>query len=149
MPIAIGLHLLGALIWVGGMFFAHMVLRPTVNEMLEPATRLPLMRQVFERFFPWVWLSVLALLASGHWMLYAVFQGPLRLYVHLMMGLGWLMALLFAFIWWVPYGRLRRAVDAAEWTQAAAQLGLIRRVILINLLLGLVTSVVGAAGRYL
>ena len=42
MSVAITLHLLAALIWVGGMFFAHMALRPAVNTMLEPPQRLPL-----------------------------------------------------------------------------------------------------------
>lgn len=33
---AFTLHLIAAVIWVGGMFFAHMVLRPSAVEKLAP-----------------------------------------------------------------------------------------------------------------
>ena len=36
MAIAIPLHLLAAVIWVGGMFFAYMALRPVAASLLEP-----------------------------------------------------------------------------------------------------------------
>ena len=52
MPLLIALHLLAAVIWVGGMFFAYMVLRPSAG-LLEPAARLPLWQRVFGHFFPW------------------------------------------------------------------------------------------------
>ena len=52
------LHLLSVLIWVGGMFFAYMILRPAAVEVLEPPPRLRLWANVFGRFFPWVWASV-------------------------------------------------------------------------------------------
>ena len=44
MIFALVLHILGAVIWVGGMFFAHFVLRLAAMP-LEPAIRLPLMRR--------------------------------------------------------------------------------------------------------
>ena len=46
MAIAIALHLLAAVIWVGGMFFAYMALRPAAASLLEPPLRLPLWSQV-------------------------------------------------------------------------------------------------------
>ncbi|WP_343074980.1 hypothetical protein [sulfur-oxidizing endosymbiont of Gigantopelta aegis] len=49
--LAFTLHLLSAVIWVGGMFFAHMILRPSAVEQLEPPQRLPLWVAVFGRFF--------------------------------------------------------------------------------------------------
>lgn len=48
------IHLLAAIVWVGGMFFAYMVLRPAAVEVLEPPARLRLWNVVFRRFFPWV-----------------------------------------------------------------------------------------------
>ena len=62
------IHVLSAVVWVGGMFFALLVLRPAVGP-LEPAVRLALWRRVFARFFPAVGVSVLALLATGHAMI--------------------------------------------------------------------------------
>jgi uncharacterized membrane protein len=40
-------------------------------------------------------------------------------------------------------------VAAEDWVGAAEQLGNIRLIILINLVLGLITAALGAAGRYL
>ena len=50
----ITLHLLGVIVWVGGMFVAYMALRPAAVEVLEPYQRLPLMKRTLDRFFPWV-----------------------------------------------------------------------------------------------
>ena len=58
------IHILSAVIWVGGMVFAHFMLRPAALA-LEPPLRLPLFRRVFERFFPAVWVIVVLLLATG------------------------------------------------------------------------------------
>ena len=62
--LAITLHLLAAVIWVGGMFFAYMALRPATGS-LEPSIRLTLWSQTLKRFFPWVWIS--ANTASQAW----------------------------------------------------------------------------------
>ena len=50
-------HLLSAVIWVGGMFFAYLVLRPSLS-VLEPAQRIALHQQVFRRFFLFVWHAI-------------------------------------------------------------------------------------------
>ena len=59
--LTMGLHTLAALVWVGGMFFAHIVLRPALGP-LEPSQRLAIWRQVLPRFFIWVWASIITLL---------------------------------------------------------------------------------------
>ncbi len=148
MSVAITLHLLAALIWVGGMFFAHMALRPAVNTMLEPPQRLPLLLKVFGGFFPWVWISVVTILATGYWIFLGFYGGQARLYVHIMSGLGLVMAAIFTFIYFVPFRRMARAVAAADWPAAGAQMALIRRLIATNLVLGLVTSALGVGGRW-
>jgi len=131
-------HVLATVVWVGGMFFAHQCLRPVVLAQLEGPQRLRLWNGVFGRFFPWVWLSVLLLLASGHGLIYA-FGGvrAVPMHVHLMTGVGYLMAAIFAFIYFVPYARLRRAVAAEDWKAGAAAQDLIRRLVGTNLALGL------------
>jgi len=131
-------HVLATVVWVGGMFFAHQCLRPVVLAQLEGPQRLRLWNGVFGRFFPWVWLSVLLLLASGHGLIYA-FGGfrAVPMHVHLMTGIGYLMAAIFAFIYFVPYARLRRAVAAEDWKAGAAAQDLIRRLVGTNLVLGL------------
>src|ERR1700747_3370931 len=72
--LALALHILGAVVWVGGMFAIYVCLRPALGT-LEPPQRLRLMRVTFEKFFPWVWLAILLLLASGYLMLFTTFGG--------------------------------------------------------------------------
>lgn len=147
--LAIVLHQLATLIWVGGMFFAHMALRPAANALLDPPLRLPLMGAVLGRFFPWVWASIVLLWASGYWIFIGLFGGKVGLHVHLMMGLAFVMTLLFAYNWFVPYRRLKTAIATGDWPSAAQRLGTVRQIILINLVLGLITASAGAGGRYL
>ena len=83
------LHVLSALVWVGGMFFAWMVLRPAAMKALEGPARLKLWVEVFQGFFRWVWVAVVLLPISGVGMIhlqYAGFETAPR-YVQVMMGL--------------------------------------------------------------
>ena len=149
MTIGIAVHVLAAIVWVGGMFFAYVVLRPAAGE-LEPMPRLALWRGVLGRFFPWVWASVLGLLLSGYGMLLLGLGGfaGAGLHVHLMQALGLLMMALFGHLYFAPWRRLQRALEQGDGAAAAAQLGQIRRIVLINLGLGLITAVIGASGRF-
>jgi len=150
MVIAITLHLLAAVIWVGGMFFAYMALRPVAASLLEPAQRLPLWSQTFGRFFPWVWGAVILLLATGLWMVISEFGGfgQVGLYIHLMAGLGILMMLLFMHVFFAPYRRLKQALAANDMPEAGRRLSQIRVIIAINLTLGLIVTVIATAGKY-
>jgi uncharacterized membrane protein len=65
-----------------------------------------------------------------------------------MQGIGLVMMLVFAHLYFAPWRRFRRAVDAADFPSAAKQLDQIRRIVAFNLVLGLVVVVVGASGRY-
>ena len=151
MPIAIALHVLSAVVWVGGMFFAYMVLRPVAAELLEAPLRLRLWRANFRRFFPWVWITVVLLPATGYWIVFTQLGGMAgaRLHVHIMQGLGLLMIALYLHLYFAPYRRLARAVDAEDYAGAARDLGQIRVIIGVNLALGLTVVAVAAGGRYL
>ena len=70
--ISLILHILSAVVWVGGMLFAHMFLRPVAAAHLEPPVRLPLWVGVFKRFFPFVWLSILFLPLTGYLMIFDI-----------------------------------------------------------------------------
>jgi uncharacterized membrane protein len=147
--IALALHILGAVIWVGGMFAAYVCLRPAAGK-LEAPQQLRLWRDFFARFFPWVWVSVLLLLASGYWMLITSFGGFMQspLYIHLMQGIGWLMIILFAWLFHGPWLSFKRAVDAQDWPATRASLNRIRQIIMVNLPLGLIVVIIGGTGRY-
>jgi len=149
MSIAVALHILAAVIWVGGMFFALLILRPAAGA-LEPPQRLPLWGRVFGKFFPWVWAAVILLPVSGYWMIFNGLggMGHLPVYLHLMQGLGWLMILLFLHLWFAPYKRLKRAIAAEDYTGGARHLNQIRHLVTVNLILGLLIAAIGASGRY-
>jgi len=151
MSIAIALHLLAVVVWVGGMFFAYMALRPVAATLLEPSLRLPLWSQTFARFFPWVWAAVILLPVTGYWMILYVFGGfsGLALYIHVMQAVGMVMILIFLHVYFAPYQRLRKAVLAGNFTAAGKQLATIRKLIGLNLILGLALIVVASSGRYL
>src|SRR5215813_7243057 len=114
--LALALHILGAVVWVGGMFAIYMSLRPALGT-LEPPQRLKLMRVTFQTFFIWVWVAILLLLASGYWMVFMTFGGfaGVRMHVHIMQGIGWVMILLFVWLFHDPWLKLKRAVDAQDW----------------------------------
>ena len=142
------LHILSAVVWVGGMFAAYMCLRPAAGA-LEPPQRLRLWRAFFQKFFPWVWAAVLLLLASGYWMLITTFGGfaGAPLYINLMQALAWVMIALFVWLFHGPWLAFKRAVDAQDWPAAAAHINSIRQIIMINLPLGLIVIAVGGTGR--
>jgi uncharacterized membrane protein len=151
MSVAIALHLLSAVIWVGGMFFAYMCLRPVAASRLEPPQRLPLWAGTFERFFPWVWAAVLLLLATGYWMIFAYFGGMAGapVHIHIMQGLGLVMMAIYAHVFFAPFQRLRRAVAAEDWPAGGKALSQIRVLVGVNLIIGLIVIVVASAGEYL
>jgi len=148
--IALSLHLLGAIIWVGGMFFAYVCLRPVAADMLEPPIRLQLWSSVFARFFKWVWAIIIILPASGYLMIFKNWDGFafVTMDIHIMHGIGLLMVLLFLHVYFAPYRRMNEALAANDIQEAARRLGQIRGIVLINMSLGLITGVVASAGRY-
>ena len=148
--IAIALHVLAAVIWVGGMFFAHQVLRPVAVAQFEPPQRLKLWAGVFGRFFPWVWLCVILLPVTGYWMMFKLFGGMATsgLHIHVMQGLGWVMILLYMHLYFAPFCRLKEAVVTEKWPEAGKQLNQIRRIVGINLSLGLIVAAIAAGGRF-
>lgn len=147
--VALILHVLSAMLWVGGMFFALVVLRPASGPLDAPA-RLGLWLRVLDRFFAWVFAAIVLLLLSGFTMIVSVFGGfaGVRLYVNLMMLIGIVMMLLFLHLFFAPWKRFRVAMSAGDNAAAAAQLNQIRIIVMVNLILGLVTVAIGSSGRY-
>jgi uncharacterized membrane protein len=150
MTIAVTLHVLSAVIWVGGMFFAVYVLRLAAGEM-QPPDRLALWGRVFGKFFPWVWAVIVVLLATGYWMIFMGYGGfgGLPLFLKLMNGIGIVMVLIFLHLWFSPYKRFRTALAAGDTAAAAGALNQIRLLVTTNLWIGLINVAIGAAGRTL
>ncbi len=149
MNLSLFLHVLGVVVWVGGMFFAYMALRPVAAAVLEPPQRLTLWAGVFGKFFPWVWVSVVLILLTGLHMLMKLGGGAAPHYAMTMLVLGVVMMLIFAHVFFAPYKKLKRAVSEQNWKAGGAALGQIRMLIGINLGIGLLTVAVVFLGRAL
>jgi uncharacterized membrane protein len=59
------------------------------------------------------------------------------------------MMALFAHVWFAPFKRLRAAVAIQDWPTGGRQMRQIRLIVAVNLVLGLLTVLIGACGRYL
>jgi len=147
--IALILHTVAAVVWVGGMFFALLVLRPATAP-LEPGPRLDLWSRVLDRFFPWVIAAIVLLLLSGYGMIFGVYSGfrGVGLHIHIMQGIGIVMMLAFFHLYFAPWRRFRGALARRDNPAAANQLNQIRWIVVLNLVLGLATVAVGSSGRY-
>jgi len=145
----VALHALAAVVWVGGMFFAYVILRPSLGPLAGP-DRLGLWRRVFGRFLPIVGVAVATLLVTGYVLLFGVFAGfgGAGVHIHVMHLTGWVMFLLYGHLVAVAWKRFRTTVDAEQLDQAPAHLDSIRRRVAINLALGLLTIAIGSSGRY-
>jgi len=78
---------------------------------------------------------------------YAGFAG-VGLHIHLMQGIGILMILLFLHLYFAPWRRFRSAVARQDWAESGQQLGQIRTIVTINLVLGVIVVAVASSGRY-
>lgn len=141
------LHVLSAVLWVGGMFFAWMILRPAVVAALEGPARLKLWVQVFPRFFIWVWAAVILLPMTGIGMININFSGfaTAPRYVQAMIGLYVVMVALFLRVSTLNLPQLRQAVQHEQWSEGAVALAGIRRLVGINLLVGIAVIAIAAA----
>jgi len=136
--VAIALHVVAAMVWIGGLFFAYIILRPSANA-LEAPQRLQLWAGVFKRFFPWVWMAIVVLMITGYLLIFNWFNGfgSSPAYVHLMHLLGWVMALLFVYLYYKLYPSFVAAVKVENWPEAGVAMNRIRQIVLINLILGI------------
>jgi uncharacterized membrane protein len=142
------LHVLGVVVWVGGMFLMHVAVRPAVVDLLQPPQRLLLLGAVLHRFFFWVSIAIVAVLASGMAMILG--GGGFRnahLSVHVMLVVGLAMMAIFLHIRLAPFRRLQAALASSDWPLAAQRLDQVRQLVTTNLVLGIVTIAVATIGR--
>ena len=141
------LHLSGVIVWIGGMFFAHVCLRPVAAAQLQPPQRLTLLAAVLGRFFTAVAVSIVAILVSGFAAMATVGFAQAPLHWHVMASIGLWMAAIFAVIYFMYYPRLVKGVTVKDWPVAGAAMNRIRLLVATNLLLGAVTVTVALLGN--
>jgi uncharacterized membrane protein len=137
--LVLAVHVLGAVVWVGGMFFAVMIMRPALGD-LDASRRVDVYRAAFHRFFRLIWLVMPTMLLTGYVMLFGQYGGfaLANWNVHLMHMLGLAMAAVFVAIWFGPYQRFRNGQGRA--------MEVIRPMIFANTAIGLATVVIAALG---
>ncbi len=142
-------HIIAVVVWIGGLFFATVVLAPVLQaEIAQASTRIPLLHAILRRFFLWVWISGAVLLGSGYTMVPLFYGGfaALSAPVSIMVVLGTVMVMLALHVYFAPLKRLRRAVRNQDWEAGAHALGQVRLVSSVNLLLSLVVILMGVWG---
>ena len=100
------------------------------------------------RFFLWVGIAIVAVLASGLAMILG--GGGFRnahLSVHVMFATGLAMMAIFLHIRFAPFKRLQAAVASSDWPLAAQRLDQVRQLVTTNLVLGIITITVATIGR--
>ena len=139
------IHLFAIIVWLGGMAFAHFFLRPAVQQ-LQPPVRLPLMRDVLQRFFGVVLVIVVLVLLSGVGMMGLVHQMAAQAGAKFNMPITWIvmavlgvvMMAVFGHIRFALFKRLDKAVNAQDWPAGGQAMGQIRQWVAFNLALGAV-----------
>ena len=141
------LHLLAAAFWVGGMALMQWAVRPSAAQTLEPPERLRFMAATLRRFLNGVRVAIVVLLASGvALVLLGGGPGSMHWGVHAMVALGLLMMGLYGHLRRAPFAQLERAVAAGDWSAAAQRLPVIRRLVNVNLALGVAVFAAAVLG---
>ena len=152
MSIAIVLHLIAAVLWVGGLAAAVFLLRPALMAAeLPPVARTRVWAAALRKARLPLWISIATLFASGLWMVHFVYggfagAGP---HIHVMAGVAVVMTLVAAYGGAVLHPRLYAAVAADDTERALKYTGYVRTELLLNTVLGLFVVAVASGYKYL
>lgn len=130
------LHLAAGVVWLGGMAFMVLALRPSLPVIESPAQRLPLLAAVLQRFFVLVWVAIAILLISGFYMLSHAGAQAAPVGWHAMAGIGTLMCLIFGHLYFALYRPMVRAIATADWPAAGRRANTIAKLVTANFVLG-------------
>ncbi len=138
------IHLVAAILWMGGMAFMLLALRPAALAVMDPQSRARLMGAVWQRFFLIVIVSIVALFTTGTNLYTTAFRaakaatgsGSVPLGWNLMLVIGIVMMLIFGHIYFAGFRKFKRAVAAAEWPVAAKAAAQVQTLVMANFVLG-------------
>lgn len=136
MALLVFLHLVAAIIWMGGMAFILLAMRPAALALLQPPMRPQFLLATLQRFFPLVWLSIAVILATGLVIMLQVGFAQSPIGWHAMFGIGLVMMAVFAHIFFAPFKRARRAAALQDWPSAGRALEQIHPLVILNFTLG-------------
>lgn len=138
------LHLVAGIVWMGGMTFMLVALRPAAFATMEPQPRARLILEVWRRFFAVVLGAIVVLFITGTNLYTTAFraakaatgEGSVPLGWNLMLIAGITMMLIFGHIYFAGFRKYRRALDAGEWPKVGAMATQIHILMLTNFTLG-------------
>ncbi len=138
------IHLIAAILWMGGMAFMLMALRPAALAIMDPQPRARLMVEVWQRFFLIVIVAIVALFTTGTNLYTTAFRaakaangsGSVPLGWNLMLVIGIAMMLIFGHVYFAGFRKFKRAVAAAEFPAAAKAAVQVQMLVVTNFVLG-------------
>jgi uncharacterized membrane protein len=149
MTVALPLHIVATIVWLGGLFLLCVVLQSTTRNM-ELKAALLLWHKVLSRFFVWAWISMALIVGSGIALVSLKFGGfagaPALHRGNMLIGIPAI--ILYGYVYFVPWQRCRRAMARSDWGVAEKALAQARKIMTVVLALGLAASAVSAFGRY-
>ena len=144
LQITLLLHLIAAMVWMGGMTCLLFALRPAALALLDGPVRARLMAGVWQRFFTLVAACVVVLFFSGMHLYTTGFRavkaatgaGSVALGWNLMLTIGLVMFLVFGHIYFGGFRKFKKAVANADFPVAAQAAAQIHTLVVTNFVLG-------------
>ena len=143
------LHLVGVIVWIGGMFFMLHCLRPSL-EAIDGPQRPKLMLAVQGKFFKMVTVALVLIWGSGLAMLFTAISNGLKPWPvgwHVMITLALVMTLIFFYIRFALFAKAKLAFAAASPGELSPIMEKIRQAVMVNMVLGFVVIAAAIFGR--
>lgn len=141
----LSLHVIGAALWVGGLGYAIIVLRPSIAVLDQPAARIQLHLQSMKRFLRLTWHIMPLVLLTGWVMVFTLYGGfaALPWAVNAMQAGALIMTAIFLYLYFGPFRRFRRAIRPGP-----ELIGRMRTLVTINLVIGVLVLVFASIGHF-
>ena len=143
------LHVIAAVVWVGGMIAMRFAAHQAFLEIDEPSKRLPVVSKALRRLFLLVMPFVLILAATGAVLTigYGIKHTDFHYLTHIKEGI-WTVMFINLVAMMIRRAKADRAMDSGDYKKAGELLGLIGRFMVpVNIALGMAAIVVGVMLR--
>lgn len=146
---ALALHMLASVLWMGGLFFALVVLRPALDGLSEDERR-RLWGRLLPRAFAVAWICVVILLVTGYGVLYFGYEGlaGAGTHVRIMEWLGLVMFLMFGWMYFRPFRQFMQALAEDDRQRQAVEMVRLKGANGLILALGLIVLALAATGNF-
>jgi uncharacterized membrane protein len=143
------LHVVSAIIWVGGMIVIRFAIHYSMQNIAEPKIKLERTLENLQRFFKMVIPAIIILVLTATIMFFGLgFDGPEpNKFIHMKEGIWWTMTIIFVFIY-IKRNKAQKAFEMGDMIAAKANLAPIAQYLIpINIVLGLIAVYLGITLR--